>query len=93
MIKIDIEKKIILNFSIAKEEINAEEFIAFCKKIIFCLKAYDDIFNLVTVIDVNTCISYFFENDLSDFDAKQLKLIIMNKRILYMTILEEVINP
>ncbi len=73
-------EKIILNFSIAKEEINAEEFIAFCKKIIFCLKAYDDIFNSVNVIDVNTCISYFFENDLSDFDAKQLKLIINEQK-------------
>jgi len=73
-------EKIILNFSIDKKEINAEEYIVFCKKIILKLRSFDDIFSSENVLDVENRKSYFFKDDLSDFNTDNLKLIINKQK-------------
>lgn len=73
-------EKIILNFSIDKKEINAEEYIVFCKKIILKLKSFDDIFSSENILDIENRKSYFFKNDLSDFNTDRLKLIINEQK-------------
>lgn len=67
---------IILNFSIKKKEMTAQEYIAFCKKILISLKSIDDVFKIANTIDLTNHKSYFFKEDLSDFTAENLKLII-----------------
>ena len=73
-------EKIILNFSIKKKQIKAEEYIDFCKKIIINLQSFDEVFKPVNVLDVENRISYFFKNDLSDFTSEKLKLIINEEK-------------
>ena len=60
-------EKIILNFSIKKKQIKAEEYIDFCKKIISNLQSFDEVFKPVNVLDIENRNSYLFKNDLSDF--------------------------
>lgn len=69
-----------LNFLITKKEINAEEYINFCKKIILKLKSFDIIFSSENVLDVENRKSYFFKDDLSDFNTDKLKLIINEQK-------------
>ncbi|MBD8082514.1 hypothetical protein [Chryseobacterium caseinilyticum] len=67
---------IVLNFSIKKKEMNAREYIDFCKKILISLKSIDDVFKSANTIDLENHNSYFFKEDLSDFTTENLKLII-----------------
>lgn len=73
-------QKIVLNFSLEKRALEAEEHVADCKRIISHLKSFDDLYKGANVVDVTTKTNYFFKDDLSDFNISKLNLIIAEQK-------------
>lgn len=69
-------EKIKVNFFIEREELTAQEYILFCKKIICSLQEMDPIYNIVETWNDNIFATFRFNADLSNFNDNNLKIII-----------------
>ncbi|WP_108867167.1 hypothetical protein [Aquimarina aquimarini] len=73
-----------IDFTLEKIELTAKDYLKYVKDIIIYLKSYDDNFNELSTWDEKNKKEFSFENDLSNFDLKNLdKVVIINNNIAY----------